>query len=527
MAEQHIAPIGSAAPPRLWTTPPHQLDKVHRRKRHAHKKAAATAAGVAKDPLNLDELLEAVPVQADDEMSELSHLPLSSVVKIEVVSTAPNYSTPWQMQAQEESSGSGFVLPGKRIITNAHVVEHHSIVRVRTHNSAELYLAKVLCIGFECDLALLTVEDPVFWDIGIPTLKLAGLPRLYEDIMVIGYPIGGDNVSVTRGIVSRIDMLPYVTRPVDNSAELLVVQIDAAINPGNSGGPACNVRGEVVGVAFAGLLKAQSIGYIIPLPVIRNFLHQFDHSGGFRGVCELGIDTQMMMNKAIRKKYKLQPKQSGVLVSDVEPLASVASALKVDDVLLAVDGVTVANDGTILYKEARAALRLNLNVLTSLKYFGDTVKFKVLRDGAELDLQVTLAPVPKLVPAFHTLDAFPSYFIVGGFVFCVLSIPLINSMFESEDVEISTALSTIQKAVHSPKKSADEEFIVLLKVLIAEVNFGYDSESMVQLHKFNGETVINLRDFITKVKNCKSEFYEFLIGDSEKIVLDAEDCRVR
>jgi hypothetical protein len=166
----------------------------------------------------------------------------------------------------------------------------------------------------ECDLALVTCEVDAFWD-GVPALRLASLPRLYEDIMVcldpplppppcrrqlsdlqvVGYPIGGDNISVTRGIVSRVDMLPYVTRAVDNATDLLVVQvrvdlvlfvlsgarsnahrgqIDAAINPGNSGGPACNMEGNVVGVAFAGLNNAQSIGYVIPVPVIRNFLLQ-------------------------------------------------------------------------------------------------------------------------------------------------------------------------------------------------------------------------------------------------------------
>lgn len=63
-------------------------------------------------------------------------------------------------------------------------MENHSIVHIRRHNDAERYLARVLCIGHSCDLALLTVEDESFWEVSPPPLELAPLPRLYEDVMV-------------------------------------------------------------------------------------------------------------------------------------------------------------------------------------------------------------------------------------------------------------------------------------------------------------------------------------------------------
>ena len=140
-----------------------------------------------------------------------------------------------------------------------------------------LSLLQVLHVGHECDLAMLTVEDDTFWE-GLEPLPLGDTPHLQQDVRVVGYPTGGDNVSVTKvqftlpvwfagtssrgrilrlyllcsltiviqlllfvfvhknkqGIVSRIGVGKYS----HGDESLLVIQIDAAINSGNSGGPA-------------------------------------------------------------------------------------------------------------------------------------------------------------------------------------------------------------------------------------------------------------------------------------------------
>ena len=82
-------------------------------------------------------------------------------------------------------------------------------------------------VGHECDLALLEVSDPTFWQ-DLQPLKFGNIPDLLEEVSVIGYPVGGDSISISGGIVSRIEMQEYA----QTSAELLAIQIDAAINPG-------------------------------------------------------------------------------------------------------------------------------------------------------------------------------------------------------------------------------------------------------------------------------------------------------
>ncbi|KAK5817842.1 hypothetical protein PVK06_022770 [Gossypium arboreum] len=127
---------------------------------------------------------------------------------------------------------------------------------------------------------MLTVNDDEFWEVVSP-VEFGELPALQDAVTVVGYPIGGDTISVTSGVVSGIEISSYVHR----SAELLGLQIDAAINSGNSGGPAFNDKGNCVGIAFQSLKHedAENIGYVIPTPVIQHFIQDYEKNEAYTG----------------------------------------------------------------------------------------------------------------------------------------------------------------------------------------------------------------------------------------------------
>lgn len=269
---------------------------------------------------------------------------MDAVVKVFCTHTEPNFSLPWQRKRQFSSSSSGFVISGRRVLTNAHSVEHYTQVKLKKRGSDVKYVATVLAIGTECDIALLTVEDDEFW-LDVSSVEFGELPALQDAVTVVGYPIGGDTISVTSGVVSRIEILSYV----HGSTELLGLQIDAAINSGNSGGPAFNDKGNCVGIAFQSLKHddAENIGYVIPTPVITHFIQDYEKNGSYTGFPILGVEWQKMENPDLRKSMGMKDNQKGVRIRRIDPTGPEHKVLKPSDIILSFDGVDIANDGTV------------------------------------------------------------------------------------------------------------------------------------------------------------------------------------
>src|SRR4030081_3954444 len=128
-------------------------------------------------------------------------------------------------------------------------------------------------------------------------LQFGGIPELESVVSAYGFPIGGERMSVTTGIVSRIDFQLYTHSSIDQH---LTIQISAQINPGNSGGPVMQ-KAKVGGVAFQGYScdVAQGVAYMIPTPVIRRFLK--DIAGGrYDGYVDLSLTYFKLLNPAER-----------------------------------------------------------------------------------------------------------------------------------------------------------------------------------------------------------------------------------
>src|SRR5207248_8881833 len=107
------------------------------------------------------------------------------------------------------ATGTGVIVEGKRILTNAHVVLYASQVQVQANQSGDKISATVEAIAQGIDLAVLKLDDDTFFDARPPLARMSKLPAAKDSVMVYGFPTGGTNLSITKGIVSRIDFALY------------------------------------------------------------------------------------------------------------------------------------------------------------------------------------------------------------------------------------------------------------------------------------------------------------------------------
>ena len=401
------------------------------------------------------------------------------IVKVEVVNRTPDYETPWQGGNFGRGTGTGFLVAPGLFMTNAHVVANAEKVDISLFADARRIPAKVKFVAHDADLALLEIENAAAFE-GVPCLEFSEeMPQLEDTVRAIGYPIGGNRLSVTRGIVSRIDTIPYAH---PRNIAHLALQVDAAINPGNSGGPV--LKGDkVIGVAFQGLLKANSTGYVIPMPVIRHFMQDVA-DGRYDGYVEMGAQFMPMENRAMRRHYDLPDNGLGCLVADVVKGASCDGALKPGDVVLAVNGLPV--DATAMIE--LDGVRVRLEELAERSFAGDKVQFTILREGEVQQTEATLAPLPSIRVLSHRYDEQPRYVVFGGLVFQ----PLDFNSVQAHQISSADVMVELDRFTRGGESAVKEDLVLLTRTLPDEVNTRFDDLGRGLVSKVNGVEVKGL-----------------------------------
>lgn len=434
-----------------------------------------------------------------------------SVIKIFSSTQSYNYLQPWQKNSITSGSGSGFIIEGNRILTNAHVVEGSKYLQVKKFGDPKQYTAFVEIQGNDCDLAVIKVEDEKFFNDTKP-FEIGELPKVMDEVIVVGYPIGGEELNITKGIVSRVEHITYYF----SYFYFLGCQIDATINPGNSGGPVFS-GDKVVGVAFQGR-SSEDLSYMIPPPIIHHFLKDIE-DGTYDGFSDLLVRYQEMINDDIRNHYSMPDTVSGVLVYDILPESPVMDKLEKGDIITKIDGVSIADDGSV---EFRPGERTVWGYLTDRKYVDDEIEIEVYRDGSPMVINSVMTKLSdsKLVP-LNKNDKEPKFYVVGGIVFQPLTVNYL-SYFRTSNIPKKLENEWIYGKITEDKK----EVVIISDVLPDDLNKGYqDIYWDFIVTKVNGKKIKQLNDLINIIEDTDEKFIVIEEKDGLKIVLNTDKLR--
>lgn len=423
---------------------------------------------------------------------ELTETLRRSVVKLFTTIKEPDYYQPWDLRYQTTSGGSACIVPGNRILTNAHVVAHQLYVQALKPGDSTKYAATVLHVDHDTETALLTVDDPRFFEGTIP-VRFGELPPRNAEVLVYGFPVGGNELCITAGVVSRIEVRTYT----HSQRDLLALQTDAAINPGNSGGPVF-MNGELIGIAFQSYKQKdlEKSGYVVPIPIIK---HLFDdlEDGKLTGVPDLGIYTQKIESDALRHYVGLPADRTGVLVSRVVHGSSADGTLHEGDVLVSVDGQAVACDGSMALREHD---RVHFTHLVSRHQVGDRLAVGVLRRNAAVELSVKLDHYVGMVSPPRP-DRRPTYCIFAGLVFVPLTYDFM-AMWEWDKVHYRYKHYYYDQLPSERHK----QIVILNKVLPHDVNVGYHQVDGAVVERINGIDIVEIRDVLRAFETPLGEF---------------------
>ena len=272
--------------------------------------------------------------------------------------------------------GSGVIIDKNGyILTNHHVVDKATRIRVKLADDPTEYEAKVIGSDVETDLAVIKINAPR----PLPAAKIGNSDAVNvgDWAVAIGSPFGFQT-TVTVGIISAKD------RPGSTFQHFL--QTDAAINPGNSGGPLININGEVIGINTAIATRTgayEGIGFALPINTAAKVYNQIIKTGKVsRGSIGVEFAADDSRNADLVKAYGAS---NGVFVQRVTPDGPAEKAgLKQEDVIVAVDGKPVKDGQDLINRVSETPI-------------GNTLTVTVLRNGKKQDFRLTVGDRTKII----------------------------------------------------------------------------------------------------------------------------------
>jgi S1-C subfamily serine protease len=443
-------------------------------------------------------------VQADQSI-------LPSVAQVRVTGYEAEFENPWQKGSGSTFSGSAVLIDGNRLITNAHVVSLPLRIEVKRGDSNRWYKAAVQYVSDASDLAMLVVKDKRFYEGGKPVAIGIDI-AIGRKVSVVGFPVGGDSVSITEGILSRTEVTTYAYSGMEN----LTYQLDAAINAGNSGGAVLH-KGKLIGISTQAIDGADNIGYAIPVPVINQFIDDVE-DGNLDGVPILPFITQSVFNPVQREFYGIGDRNGLRIVEYAGPKED--RCLSEGDIILSVEGLPIGPDGLIRLENLGSA---SIDYLASRKQLGDSVEIEIAASNSSrsvsCDLNWTWHDIFAVTPT--TYNYRPAWAQVGGIVLLEMTDEIFAFLADSE-ITLRDGVSDAESALQTGSPEDPDRYLFVVNVLRDDINEGYEVKGLL-LETFNGERVRNINHLEQLLETNSFNWVELVFNNGASVVFRTAD----
>lgn len=404
--------------------------------------------------------------------------------------------------------GTGMIISGNKILTNAHVVSNSSYLKVKHFNSTKFYKAEVQYLGFDCDLAILKVEEDEFFS-GVEPLEISEVsPALGSNLLILGYPGGDENITLENGNVSRVERVRYSFSGLDYRK---AIRVNANIIPGYSGGPAIQ-NGKVVGITFQVSQSQGNVAYLIPPEIVNHFLKDIE-DGTYHGFPFPGFSFQNGHSASLKSYLKIPEGLNGILINTIYPDSSFSDLLQPEDFVYKIDNSYLNGDGGIMDEIGGF-----IGDLIEEKFIGDHIKLFFYRNGKNYKVEGTLKRVPTL--DIYRQQNKSSSFLSGGFLFQPVNRALAGG--DSKRLESSLRYHYSYYIQDELYRFTDRD-ILLSGIYPDPLNSKYASYRYKILESINDRTPSDLEDF----KSLWKKFYGGTIslkfrGVNLPIILDQD-----
>jgi S1-C subfamily serine protease len=440
----------------------------------------------------------------------------ASVVSVRVTGQDWNWRAPWEKQAPWTRMVTGLVVPGHRILATSTAFGNPLLVEAQKLGSEARTVAHVELVDHEGPLALISVDDPAFWE-GLEPLPLDTRASADGTVLILRWQRTG-----------LLDAYPGTLRQVRSGrhglSQTSLLSVDVASSAEGLGESEVVInKGKVAGLVTGRSGDAYSA---LAAPVLAQFLAEAK-AGDWRSFARAGLAWQDLTNPALRESLGLKPGETGIRLTRVLAHGSAGGVLRPGDVVLELGGAKL--DPTGYYEHPLYGRMLFPLLFTDGRRPGDSMPVKVLRDGQRLDLSLTLKamrPEQDRVPPY-VFGRGPDYVIVGGFVFQELTRPYLASWGDWTRRAPPRILVAIDRDNDEEAAAGPRRIVLLSSVLPDTANLGYQELRDQIVERVNGKPIANLQDLRKAFAAATRDFHvvDFLAGQAAvRVVIDAAEA---